>query len=161
MSHSELGAWSITWNERELPLVWRTLEIIAPAFGFCMAFWAVWSELGVTAAFVFGTLIAAVALVFYLLGQKFKSGEIRSPEGHWHISPDGLVYRLADVAQGQRYQIERVVRHLGGAVLWLKHMEPLPNFPASVRVFVWRGAMSIDDYRRLSVLLRWHSGGQA
>lgn len=162
MSHSEPGAWSVAWDERDQPLVWRALDVIVPAFGFFMALWVICSELGLPFALGFTAAIAGFALASYLLRRENRSGGLTDDsEGQWHVSPVGLVYRASRVAKDQPYQIERVVRHLGGVVVWLKRAEPLLNGSASVRTFVWRGAMTTDDYRRLSVLLRWHSGGRA
>lgn len=161
MTYSEPNVWSVSWSECDAPLHWRGLELIVPALGFSLALWSIWSELGSVMALFFTAAVAGVMLVVGLLGRSVGSRVLDGADGQWHICPEGLVYRASGLGHDQSFEIERVVRHLGGMVVWLKGGMASVNGEQSVRIRVWRGSMSFDVYRRLSILLRWHSGGRA
>lgn len=161
MTYSELDVWSVSWGESDPPLHWRVLELIVPAFGFSLALRSIWSELGPVMALFFAAIVGGVILVVGLLGRSVGSRAPDGADGQWHICPEGPVYRVSGCGHDQSFEIERVVRHLGGMVVWLKGSVASVNGAQSVRIRVWRGSMSLDVYRRLSILLRWHSGGQA
>ena len=157
MSYSELGAWSVVVSERQKPLAWQLLEWALPAIGFLMGLWSIWSELGVRVSLTFTAAVIGVVTLTHRRQRAARSSPALDPDGQWRICQRQVVYRPPNQAHDLPHRIERVVRHVGGIVVWLKRVDPSSGISRSVRVYAWRSTMSADSYRRLSVLLRWHS----